>query len=354
MKKPTEPLPTDLRFGGYLVLPVLKAFENLANSVSPGRLCFRSGLSEPLSSWVINVAYEMGMLTPLSSKESIVYLLDMHRIPNRQHFIRRLDAGRVTYLVERVLSNVQVANSNPDSEFIFDSIGLFGSVLAGSSAPGDVDIVFVARFRRTGNLIPESQYRLFRHGASERAGNVLRGRTPHSDLSCHDLREVEKIGAAYKIIWSREEGRVERLIQATKATFDPSTEHADGIVQTDAKCEAFRQACAQSPPLSQPTSLVYPDDTVPMPFKSWAEATMKNSLVTTLAHHVCLPPGVVKDRVSETIANLRRTSQSEVDKAEMMLFPFLAASEQFGTWKWNPEYGLKTGRPYKQRDLIGV
>jgi hypothetical protein len=337
-----------------LVLPVLKAFENLTNSVSLGRLCFRSGLSEPLSSWVINVAYEMGMLTPLSSKESIVYLLDMHRVPNRQHFIRRLDAGRVTNLVERVLSNAQVANSNPDSEFIFDSIGLFGSALAGSSAPGDVDIIFVARFRRNGNLIPESQYSLFRHGASERAGNVLRGRTPHSDLSCHDLREVEKIGAAYKIIWSREEGRVERLIQATKATLDTSTEHADGIVQTDAKCKAFLQACAQSSPLPPPTRIVYPDEFISMTFKSWAEATMNDSLVTLLAHHVCLPCGALKDRVSETIATLRRTSQTEVGEAEMILFPFLAASEQFGTWKWNHEYGLKTGRPYKQRDLIGV
>jgi hypothetical protein len=354
MKKPTEPLPTDLRFGGYLVLPVLKAFENLANSVSPGHLCFRSGLSEPLSSWVINAAYEMGVLTPLSTKEGIAYFVDMQRVPNKQHFVRRLDARRVTNLVERVLSNAQVANNDRNSEFIFDTIGLFGSVLAGSSTPGDVDIVFVARFRRTGNLIPESQYRLFGRGASERAGNVLRGRTPHSDLSCHDIREVETIGAAHKIIWTREEGRVERLVPATKATPDPSTEHADGIVQTDAKCEAFRQACAQSPPLSQPTSLVYPDDTVPMPFKSWAEATMDDSLVTTLAHHVCLPPGVVKDRVGETIANLRRTSQSEVDKAEMILFPFLAASEQFGTWKWNPEYGLKEGRPYKQSASMGA
>ena len=51
MKKPTNPLPSDIRYGGFLALPILAAFQGQSNVVTPSSLAFRVGLAEPLASW---------------------------------------------------------------------------------------------------------------------------------------------------------------------------------------------------------------------------------------------------------------------------------------------------------------
>ena len=96
-------------------------------------------------------------------------------------------------------------------------------MLGGSSAPGDVDIVYVARYKETGEIIPESSYYPFsRDLPTDRAEKVLRRGARQMDVSCHDLREVQSIGAGYQIIWTRQEGRVTRTIAATKDAPDPA------------------------------------------------------------------------------------------------------------------------------------
>lgn len=246
MKKPTDPLPLDLRYGGFLVLPILSAFEDLSNVVTPGVLPLRTGLAEPLEAWAIHAIHKMGVLEPKIQQGRIWHHVKMHDIPNKRHFLLRLSAARVTKLIERVLANAAAADADPTSEFIFDLIGVFGSVLSGSDAPGDVDIVFVARFKTTGRVIPESDYYPFsRDLPTDRAAKVLRRGTRRMDLSCHDLREVKSIGAAYKVIWTRKDGRVTRLVPATKKGPNPAAEGEDGILRTNAKCDAFRQACLE-------------------------------------------------------------------------------------------------------------
>lgn len=354
MKKPTNPLPLNLCYGGFLVLPLLKAFEGQSNVVTPGSLPLRTGLAEPLESWAIHAIHKMGVLTPTIHRCEIWHHLEIYNIPNKRHFIPRLSEARVTELIERVSANATAANTDPASEFIFDLIGVFGSVLSESNAPGDVDIVFVARFKRTGRIIPESDYYPFsRDLPTDRAGKVLRRGARRMDLSCHDLREVESIGAAYKVIWTREKGRATRIVAATKKTLDPASEGEDGILRTDAKCEAFRQDSLDSAPFLPPIELQLPKDTAPMNFRAWVRTLREEHLVTLLAHSHCSHPGPIRDCLDSLISEWRTTDPLKMANPERQLFPFLAASVQFGTWKWDPANGLVEGKPYRQRELYG-
>ncbi len=354
MKKPTNSLPSDIRYGGFLVLPILAAFEGQSNVVTPSSLALRAALAEPLASWAIYAIHRMGVLKPRSHQREIGHHVEIYNIPNKRHFMPRLDRARATELIERVLVNAIAANTDPTSEFSFDLIGVFGSVLGSSSAPGDVDIVYVARFKRTGAIIPESDYYPFsRNLPTDRAEKVLRRGARRMDVSCHDLREVQSIGAAYKVIWTHEEGRITRMVAATKKAPDPATEGEDGILRTDAKCEAFRQDCSDSTPLLPPIKLRLSKDTAPMTFRAWARMLREEKLVTLLAHSHCSHPGPIKDCLDGLIAEWRMADPLKVANAERQLLPFLAASAQFGTWKWDPANGLVKGKPYRQRELFG-
>lgn len=354
MKKLTNPLPSDIRYGGFLVLPILAAFEGQSNLVNPSSLAFRAGLAEPLASWAIYALHRMGVLKPKAPQCEVNHHVEIYNIPNRKHFIQRLSRSRAKELVEHVLVNAEAANTNPASEFSFDMIGIFGSVLGDSSAPGDVDIVYVARFKETEAIIPESDYYPFsRDLPTDRAEKVLRRGARQMDVDCHDLREVQSIGAGYQVIWTREEGRVTRTIAATKNVPDPATAGEDGILWTDAKCEAFRQACLDSAPLLPPIELRLPEDIRMMTFQAWARTLREEKLVTLLAHCHCSHPGPIKTFLESLIGKWRITDPAKVATAEKQLFPFLAASAQFGTWKWNSMSGLVKGKPYRQRELLG-
>jgi hypothetical protein len=61
----------------------------------------------------------------------------------------------------------------------------------------------------------------------------------------------------------------------------------------------------------------------------------------------------VKDCAADLISTLQTLKPDEIARAEIELFPFLAASLQFGTWKWDPELGLIEGKPYQNRVLFG-
>ena len=75
--------------------------------------------------------------------------------------------------------------------------------------------------------------------------------------------------------------------------------------------------------------------------------------MTLLAHHNCSHPGPIKTLLEGLITERRATDPAKMATAENQLFPFLAASAQFGTWKWNPMNGLVKGEPYRQRELFG-
>lgn len=172
------------------------------------------------------------------------------------------------------------------------------------------------------------------------------------DVSCHDLREVRSIGASYQVIWTREEGRVTRTIAATKNAPDPMTEGEDDILRTDAKCEAFRRACLDSIPLLSPIELRLPEDKRMMTIRAWARTLRDEKLVTLLAHCHCSHPGHIKTFLESIIDKWRMADPAKVATAEKQLFPFLAASARFGTWKWDSANGLLKGKPYRQRELF--
>ncbi len=353
MKKPTNPLPSDLRYGGFLVLPILAAFQGQSNVVTPNSLALRAGLAEPLASWTIHAVHAMGASKPVEWGCEARHHVEIHNLPNKKHFVQRLSRSRAKELIEHVLSNAQAANASPSSEFSFDMIGVFGSVLHDSSAPGDVDIVYEACFKRTGAIIPESDYYPFsRDMPTDRAERVLRRGARQADVNCHDLREVHSIGAGYQVIWTREEGRVERMVAATKNAPDPEAAGEDGLLKTDAKCEAFRRACSDSSPLLPPIELQLPADVRVMTFRAWARMLREEKLVTLLAHCYCSHPGPIKTFLEDLIGKWRVSDPAKVASAERKLLSFLAASARFGTWKWNPTSGLVKGKPYRQRELF--
>src|SRR5271166_3485474 len=98
-----------------------------------------------------------------------------------------------------------------------ESLGIFGSVLADATSPRDVDVVFTARWRSNNRPLPEASYYPF--DVSEPTNRVSRALSRGSrrmDLSSHYLLEVERLGAPYRIVWTRDEGCVDRPIITPK------------------------------------------------------------------------------------------------------------------------------------------
>ena len=71
------------------------------------------------------------------------------------------------------IRNAESANADPLRDFIIESLGIFGSVLtAGATSPGDVDIVFTARWRSNNRPLPEASYNPF--GVGELVDSINR------------------------------------------------------------------------------------------------------------------------------------------------------------------------------------
>jgi hypothetical protein len=64
--------------------------------------------------------------------------------------------------------------------------------------------------------------------------------------------------------------------------------------------------------------------------------------VTDLAHALCLPPGVLKDKAAKLVEDRFAKNPKEKAKAEKILYPYLAASVLYATrWQWDPNVGLR-------------
>jgi hypothetical protein len=142
-------------------------------------------LAEPFAAWAANVFYALGGV-------QVLQWSDAH------HFAQRLTPAKVQArlsLVSRVIRNAENANADPSRDFIIESLGIFGSVLTGSTSPGDVDVVFTARWRFNNRPLPEASYYPF--GVSEPTNRVSRALSRGSrrmDLSSHYLLEVRRSG----------------------------------------------------------------------------------------------------------------------------------------------------------------
>ena len=71
------------------------------------------------------------------------------------------------------------------------------------------------------------------------------------DLSSHYLLEVERLGAPYRIIWTRDEGCVDRPIITPKKR---RSKHVSAmkLPDADAFTDSFRARCASLAPLLPP------------------------------------------------------------------------------------------------------
>jgi hypothetical protein len=70
------------------------------------------------------------------------------------HFAQRLTPAKVQAIISRVIRNAESVNADPSRDFIIESLGIFGSALADATSPGDVDVVFTARWRSNNRPLP--------------------------------------------------------------------------------------------------------------------------------------------------------------------------------------------------------
>ena len=81
--------------------------------------------------------------------------------PRRDQFIPRITKQRAEELTGRVIRNAEVANADPNCEFTFERVGVFGSAMTDQAVVGDINVMFVARWRDDDKIIPESSYHPF-------------------------------------------------------------------------------------------------------------------------------------------------------------------------------------------------
>ena len=100
------------------------------------------------------------------------------------------------------------------------------------------------------------------------------------DLSSHYLLEVERLGAPYRIIWTRDEGCVDRPIITPKKR---RSKHVSAmkLPDTNAFTDSFRARCASLPPLLRPNVCRIPSG---LPF--WTTNILSWILLTAFASHV--------------------------------------------------------------------
>ena len=240
------------------------------------------------------------------------------------HFVQRLTPAKVQVIICRVIRNAESANADPSRDFIIESLGIFGSVLtAGATSPGDVDVVFTARWRSNNRPLPEASYYPF--GVSEPTNRVSRALSRGSrrmDLSSHYLLEVERLGAPYRIIWTRDEGCVDRPIITPKKR---RSKHVSvmKLPDADAFTDSFRARCASLPPLLPPQAPSLPRSTYQMSHSEWLAILDDKHPVVDLAHSLCLPRGELKEKVSSMVAERFQMHSDLKTEAQKMLGRFL-------------------------------
>jgi hypothetical protein len=160
------------------------------------------------------------------------------------------------------------------------------------------------------------------------------------DLSSHYLLEVERLGAPYRIIWTRDEGCVDRAIITPKKR---RSKHVSAIKLPDADAftDYFRARCASLPPLLPPQAPSLPQSTFQMSHSEWLAILDDKHPVVDLAHSLCLPRGELKEKVSSMVAERFQMHSDLKTEAQKMLNSYLAASALYGEWRWEPAIGLR-------------
>ena len=341
MKKATNPLALDLRAGGFEVFPLAKIFDLPSNVWYPSILIRENLLAEPFAAWAANVFYTLGGVQVLQWTDAAFFYAPTANWLRPDHFVQRLTPAKVQAIISRVIRNAESVNADPSRDFIIESLGIFGSVLADATSPGDVDVVFTARWRSNNRPLPEASYYPF--DVSEPTNRVSRALSRGSrrmDLSSHYLLEVERLGAPYRIIWTRDEGCVDRPIITPKKR---RSKHVGAmkLPDADAFTDSFRARCASLPPLLPPQAPSLPRSTYQMSHSEWLAILDDKHPVVDLAHSLCLPRGELKEKVSSMVTERFEMHFSLKAEAQKMLNSYLAASALYGEWRWEPAIGLR-------------
>ena len=161
------------------------------------------------------------------------------------------------------------------------------------------------------------------------------------DLSSHYLLEVERLGAPYRIIWTREEGCVDRPIITPIKRRSKQYVSTDELPGANAFTDSFRARCASLPPLLPPQAPFLPRPTRQMSHSEWLAILDDNHPVVDLAHSLCLPRGELKEKINSMMAERFQMHSGIKAEAGKTLHSYLAASALYGEWRWEPVIGLR-------------
>jgi len=141
-----NPLALDLRAGGFEVFPIAKLFDLPSNVWYPSMLIRENLLAEPFAAWAAMFFTHLWCAVLQWSDAAFLCTIGIG------YGLSTLCSGyscEVQAIISRVIRNAESANADPSRDFIIESLGIFGSVLADATSPGDVDVVFTARWRST-------------------------------------------------------------------------------------------------------------------------------------------------------------------------------------------------------------
>src|SRR5262249_44837705 len=130
MKKANKPLRLDLPSGGFEVFPLAKLFDLPSNVWYPSILIRENLLAEPFAAWAANVFYTLGGVQILQWTDAAFFYAPTANWLRPDHFVQRLTPAKVQAIISRVIRNAESANADPSRDFIIESLGIFGSVLA--------------------------------------------------------------------------------------------------------------------------------------------------------------------------------------------------------------------------------
>jgi hypothetical protein len=126
MKKATEPLSLNLRAGGYLVYPVVQAFQLKSNVWPPSTLPLEAGLTEPLAAWATDVFFRLGCIDTRHFQKNDFFYTPTEAYVRPWHFVPRLTPDKVDAIIERVIPNAERLNADESRLFTVESLGILG------------------------------------------------------------------------------------------------------------------------------------------------------------------------------------------------------------------------------------
>lgn len=325
MKKADEPLNKDIKTpDGTEIFKVVKAFTLPSNVWFPRTVTQKHRITEPLLAHYAQIYHTLGGIELGTLRGGVGYYKPTHTL-NKQHFAARLTRPAAERLIQRVITNAEYFNENNHYDIQIDEVGVFGSYLSEKLTLGDVDIVYRASFKKNKKPLPESSY--FYTKTNEPTCLVrqaLEYRIKTWEVSAHYIVEVETIGAAYKILWTKEKGHVQKKITAPIAKAEePDNREKDRI---NKECKQVRDTLKNShfPAQIQPR---LPKGTSPMPKKQWEDCIAEDrdkNLIPTLAHIRCLPEGPLK-KEWEIILEKEKDSEAYTS-AQKLVDRFLSRS----------------------------